>query len=117
MHVDPHYIKMLLSNLLGNAQLYAKSCISITTDLSGDFVLMTIADDGPGIPEVERENIIKPFVRGLDKGQPHGHGMGLAIVARIAQWHGVQLHIGESQELGGAEFLLTFPAYKSRHNF
>ena len=69
---------------------------------------ITIEDDGDGIPIDERDQVIKPFWRGSNSAETKGHGMGLAIVARIAEWLGAKLEITESKQLGGAAISLRF---------
>ena len=63
-----------------------------------------VEDDGPGIPEDQRDEALKPFARldparNQDKGS--GVGLGLAITADIARAHGGMLRLGESEKLGG----------------
>ena len=109
---DENYLCMLVNNLLSNAQQYAEKQVRITTQQTSNSVVMCVFDDGPGIAVEEREKIFKPFTRGEINSQQNGYGMGLAIVARIAAWHGAQVTIAQSEELGGAEFIVTF----KRHN-
>lgn len=111
VRVDPHYFKMLINNVLGNAQHYAKSRIKISTKAEGRYVKLIVEDDGPGIPEAERKEVLKPFIRGKEKSESHGHGMGLAIVSRIASWHSAELDITSSASLGGAQLCVRLPGY------
>ncbi len=71
---------------------------------------LTIEDDGDGIPLDERQQVTKPFWRGSNNAAVKGHGMGLAIVARIAVWLDARLEIAESKQLGGAAISLCFKA-------
>lgn len=110
---DARYLHMLLSNVFGNACQYASSTIEIVIEKQGRFIVVLIEDDGDGIPEEERERVLQPFYR---LKQPHdssdkGHGMGLAIVQRLAEWHQAELALGESEALGGACVRLKFIAY------
>ena len=74
---------------------------------------LQIEDDGPGIPPAERSSVLQPFYRG--EGGNHavsctrGHGLGLAIVERIAQWHQLGLQLEESERLGGLRVSLIWP--------
>mgnify|MGYP000715581292 CR=1 FL=1 len=82
---------------------------------------MTIADDGQGIDvdvDVDqRENILKPFLRGSfhqgahQQGHPvvKGHVIGLAIVKRILDWHLGEIHISQCPQLSGAQFTIILP--------
>jgi signal transduction histidine kinase len=105
---EENYLSMLVNNLLSNAQQYATKHVRITTEQTTTSVIMCVSDDGPGISVEKRENIFKPFTRGENHGEQKGYGMGLAIVARIAVWHGAQVVINQSDKLGGAKFTVTF---------
>ncbi|MDO9352815.1 MAG: ATP-binding protein, partial [Solirubrobacteraceae bacterium] len=68
-----------------------------------DWVVVSVSDDGAGIPEAERERVFERFVR-LDESRARdsgGSGLGLAIVRSIARAHGGEIEIGESAEPGG----------------
>lgn len=110
---DLRYLTMLFNNVLSNAQQHAKHQIEVHIKTKDQTTSVCIEDDGEGIPENERENVTKPFWRGQSARDKHqhnrkGHGMGLAIVERIAQWHEAQLKVGKSNTLGGASVTLTF---------
>jgi signal transduction histidine kinase len=109
---DENYLSMLINNLLSNAQQYAAKHVRITTKQTTTSVIMCVSDDGPGITVEKRGEIFKPFTRGENQSEQKGYGMGLAIVARIAVWHGAHVVISQSKQLGGAEFIVTF----KRHN-
>jgi signal transduction histidine kinase len=106
---DPNYLAMQLHNLMDNALKHAHGSVAVTVTTSPGNVTLIIEDDGDGIPASEREDVIKPFWRGKQKQEVKGHGMGLAIVARIAEWFGADLLIDESKVLGGAAVSLRFP--------
>jgi len=106
---DPEYLAMLVHNLLQNALRYGRGRVQISVLLEGDQVHLQIADNGSGIPPAEREKVLKPFYR--SEGSHHqgrGHGLGLAIVERITQWHGAELLLSESAELGGLNVSVIF---------
>ena len=105
---DEKYLSMLINNLLSNAQQYSVKQVFITTQQTNNSVVMSVSDDGPGIALEKREHIFKPFTRGENHSEKKGYGMGLAIVARIAAWHDAQISVGQSEELDGAKFTLTF---------
>jgi signal transduction histidine kinase len=105
---NENYLSMLINNLLSNAQRYAVKQVQITTQQTAKNVFICVSDDGPGIAKEKRENIFKPFTRGENHSEQVGYGMGLAIVARVAAWHGAQVAISQSNELGGAQFTVTF---------
>ena len=105
---DINYLSMLINNLLNNAQQYANSMIKLSITKSGPKLHFIISDDGPGIAKEKRSELLKPFTRGANAFETPGYGMGLAIVAKVAQLHDASLVVTESIELGGAEFCLTF---------
>ena len=110
---NENYLSMLINNLLSNAQRYAVKHVRITTKQTTTSLIMCVSDDGPGIAVEKREEIFKPFTRGENQSEQKGYGMGLAIVARIALWHGAQVVISQSDKLGGAKFTVTFKRYNN----
>lgn len=100
-----------LHNLLQNALRYARERVDVTLTITGDQVIIQVEDDGPGIPEQERERIFESFVRLRNAPELHsaGFGLGLAIVHRVMQWHrgSVQVDTGTT---GGARFTLRWPS-------
>ncbi|HEX6523018.1 MAG TPA: HAMP domain-containing sensor histidine kinase [Streptosporangiaceae bacterium] len=105
---DPDTLTRLLANLLDNALAAVPSAdpaIGITVEPRRDQVELRITDNGPGIPEPDRERIFDRFHR-LDHSTP-GHGLGLAIARRIAREHGGDLVCHPSAS--GAAFSLTLP--------
>jgi len=76
----------------------------------GSSVVLTVADDGPGVPPALRDRIFDRFVRGDgDSGPRSGSGLGLAIVKAVADAHGGSVVL-ESPKGGGARFVVTLPA-------
>lgn len=111
---DEDAIARMLDNLIRNGVRYAKTCILIRLQLSQDNALLSVNDDGPGIPEENWSDIFDPFVR-LDKSRDRnsgGIGLGLAIVQRYIQLHQGSVSIGKT-ELGGASFQLQWPKAQS----
>ncbi len=107
---EPRFMARALTNLARNAAKYASGRLRIGFERGDQGCLIHVDDDGPGIPEADRERIFKPFVR-LDSSRSRdtgGHGLGLAIVQRVMAWHGGSITIGTSQ-LGGARFTLCWP--------
>lgn len=108
IRADKRYLAMQLNNIMSNALHYATSKVLVRVYQEGSGIVIAIEDDGAGIPEKDRDDIIKPFVRGSNTDGQKGHGMGLAIVARIAQWTKATLAIDTAKELGGASVRLHF---------
>lgn len=111
----PRYVAMMVNNLLQNAVNYGNSRVAVALVKKRNRIMLTIEDDGPGIPEERRREMLKPFVRGdhnNDTGSK-GYGMGLAIASRIAEWHGANFVLSDSEQLGGARFDISFPVASS----
>lgn len=111
---DPRYLSMLINNILNNAIKYSHSQIILTVSHELDNIILYIEDDGPGIKASERDHVLKPFYRSKEENTAtiQGHGMGLAIATRIAQWHSASLTINQSKTLGGAAVKLAFLSAK-----
>lgn len=108
--IDRNAMIRAVNNLLSNAARYAEKEILVTINIIKKHVYIRVHDDGPGIPEADRESIFNPFTQ-LDNAARDSdarHGLGLAIVHQIAQWHKGEVSVGESS-LGGAEFVIRCP--------
>lgn len=103
VRLRPQSISRALENLIGNAGRYGTS-VSLTVQASERQIRFIVEDDGPGIPEAQRDRATTPFAR-LDEARNRdggaGAGLGLAIVADIARSHGGSLVLGKSERLGG----------------
>jgi two-component system OmpR family sensor kinase len=112
---DGHYLERALQNVLVNAKKYAQQRITLTLQQQQNHWHIDIEDDGPGIPQAMREEILKPFFRleASRNKQGGGFGLGLAIVQRIMQWHQGSIRVSESATLGGARFCLRLPLRQS----
>jgi signal transduction histidine kinase len=114
VRMDPDRMALAASNLLVNACRYASQQVSIELRADEDRYTLAVEDDGPGIPESEREKVFKAFTR-LDDSRSRGtggYGLGLAIVARIAALHGGAARV-ESAALGGARIVVSWPRQAS----
>jgi two-component system, OmpR family, osmolarity sensor histidine kinase EnvZ len=110
LHVRPNAFVRLLDNLVGNAFRYAKT-VSIDAEHTGNVLIFTVDDDGPGVPADKREHVFKPFVR-LDEARNQdasGTGLGLAIARDIARSHGGDIKLLDSP-LGGLRAVVRVPA-------
>ncbi len=92
-------LRLIVDNLLENAALHGASRVDVDLERDDDSWLLRVADDGPGIPEDERERLLEPFARGRTTVAP-GTGLGLAIVAQQVSLHGGTLRLTDSP-LGG----------------
>jgi C4-dicarboxylate-specific signal transduction histidine kinase len=77
--------------------------VQVATGRDASGLWITVADDGPGIPEALRHAIFDPFF----SRREGGIGLGLTIVQQIVQVHGGEIEVGESA-WGGASFTLLF---------
>jgi two-component system, OmpR family, sensor kinase len=106
---DVHLFESVLRNLLYNAGRYATSRINVSFATRAGLNELRVEDDGPGIPAAERSRVFQSFVQlNPSAGKKVGYGLGLAIVKRAIEWHGGDVHIGES-ELGGALVAASWP--------
>ena len=117
---QPLLIRELIRNLVDNALQYTPAggevTARVTPDPFGQVVVLQVEDSGPGIPEAERELVLRPFYRALDT-QVEGSGLGLAIVKEIATQHGSTVTITDARTRSsagpgqgpGALFTLRFP--------
>ncbi|WP_338686691.1 HAMP domain-containing sensor histidine kinase [Streptomyces acidiscabies] len=101
----------VLANLLDNAARHTRTEVEVTVRTEGEDAVLTVTDDGPGVPPEHRARIFERFVR-LDDARSRdegGAGLGLAIARDIAVRHGGTLTVGEAPA-GGAKFELRLPA-------
>jgi signal transduction histidine kinase len=110
---EQNFLAMLINNLLSNAQQYASHVIQVSIVQTTQYIELVVEDDGLGIAQDKQLELLQPFTRGHNDSQKPGFGMGLAIVARIADWHHAQVAISHSEELGGAKFTVTFSRLNS----
>lgn len=104
-------LERLFTNLLSNATRHANSTVDVSTQEHGGVVLVTIDDDGHGIPAAERERVFQRFTR-LDDARSRdrgGSGLGLALAHDIALRHHGTLTADEAR-LGGASLRLELPS-------
>ncbi len=107
---DAAVLRRVLRNLGDNAARHTRSRISFALAEHDSVVVMAVDDDGPGIPEAERERVLERFVR-LDAARARdagGSGLGLAIVAELVAAHGGALTVAGSP-LGGARIEVSLP--------
>lgn len=106
-------LKRALMNLIDNAFNYGNRA-ELIASLSDNNLIITIDDDGPGIPEEERVNVFKPFYRidnsrNLDKKTPSGgSGLGLAIAMDAITSHGGHIKLSDSP-IGGLRVTIFIP--------
>jgi signal transduction histidine kinase len=107
---DRRLLARAVGNLLRNAQKYAAHTVALSARRAGGLLEIVIDDDGPGIPEDDRERIFEPFYR-LDRSRDRatgGFGLGLSIARKAVRLHGGTLRV-EGSPLGGARFVISLP--------
>ncbi|MDH5456924.1 MAG: ATP-binding protein, partial [Gammaproteobacteria bacterium] len=103
----------LAGNLLDNACKWCARRVRIAIvpssgrSAAASGMVLTVADDGPGIPQEAADALLQRGMR-LDESTP-GHGIGLAVVKDIARSYGGQLVIQQAADLGGAEIIVSIP--------
>ena len=115
---DSAYLMILVGNIIQNAIQYCNSIIEVELIEKDGHVLLIVSDDGKGIAPEQRQQILKPFIRGKDNEQNvKGYGMGLAIVKRILEWHQGEIKIDDASTLSGAKFTISLPKFESVDEF
>jgi signal transduction histidine kinase len=107
---DRRLLARAIGNLLRNAQKYAAKEVVLAARRDGERLEIAVEDDGPGIPEEERERIFEPFHR-LDRSRDRatgGFGLGLSIAQKAIALHGGTLRV-ERAALGGARLVISMP--------
>lgn len=106
---DMEAMEKILSNLLSNAYKYtpAGGEVHLQLHLAGNQVVLTVEDNGPGIPKAERENIFSRFYRIDRDRRSSGTGIGLTLVKQLVEKSGGSIKVSGNQ---GARFEVTWPA-------
>jgi two-component system, OmpR family, osmolarity sensor histidine kinase EnvZ len=106
-----HLIKRCLYNLIDNSIKYAGNA-DIVVKRNNSTIEISIEDDGPGVPENERERVMRPFYR-IDKSRQMADGsvgLGLSIVQDIVNSHGGTIKLTDNPKGKGLKVILNFPA-------
>ena len=106
----PLAMQRLLDNLVGNAYTYSKGMVEVIGKITAENIVISVLDNGPGIPPEHAERLLRPFER-MDSARNKnegGSGLGLAICNRIAKLHRGKLELINRPE-GGLEARLSLP--------
>jgi two-component system sensor histidine kinase QseC len=106
------WLRVLVRNLVDNAIRYTPSggqiMVAVSPRSAAAGPVLHVGDSGPGIPPELRESALRRFHR-LDNTGQSGHGLGLSIVARVAELHGAVLSLERDPHLHGLGVSLVFP--------
>lgn len=101
-------LQEMLGNLLDNACKWAVNTVQVSANLQAQQLLICVEDDGCGVADAQKTQVLERGVRGDEKVQ--GSGLGLAIVADLAQLYGGELQLADSA-LGGLRAELYLPVF------
>ena len=106
---DLDWLARAIVNLLSNACDFARCEIVLSASYNQGFVTIKVEDDGPGVHKKNWGKIFSPFFQEQSHRNRDGesYGLGLAIVAKVADWHHGTVSVSKSQSLGGACFTLS----------
>ena len=109
---DPLLLKLLLSNLLENANKYSPRTKPVDLKLwqNNTFIMLEVKDEGEGVPEVERKKVFEKFYRiGSEQTRKtQGTGLGLYLCRKIAADHNGTIQLKDNQPQG-SKFIVQFP--------
>ena len=110
---DRELLTQMLVNLIENAIIHSNQGATITVSLRSSRAgcALCVADDGPGVPECERSNIFRRFYRLEQSRSSPGNGLGLSMVAAIAELHGARTAAEDNRP--GLRINISFPHAKS----
>lgn len=114
VEAEYRYLHRVIQNFVGNALRYCNHTIQVSGGVENGMAYVCVEDDGAGIPEKDREKVFEAFAR-LDDSRTRssgGYGLGLSIVSRIAYWFGGVAKVDQSPSLGGARFVMRWPAQR-----
>ncbi len=107
--IDPSSLRSVVENLLRNATQWAKSKVKVNLYKEGEWITLSVEDDGPGIPYEDRFRVFEPFF----SRRKNGSGLGLALVKKITIDFGGFVFV-EDSPLGGARFVLKIPLKEAK---
>lgn len=107
---DAKLFRLIVLHLVANAALFTQVGGKVTVELActPDHVMLTVQDDGIGIPEVDRLRVYQTFYRGSNVSARKGNGIGLALIQHCVSQLGGRVDF-DSQENDGTTFVITLP--------
>lgn len=108
---DGVLIGSLFKNALSNSLKFSSGEVGLCVSVVGDFACIEVTDRGPGIPAADRDRVFDPFFRAKSTraGGETGHGLGLALIARVARAHAGRAEFIHSNH--GAHLVIRIPAW------
>jgi signal transduction histidine kinase len=108
--LPPHQLRQVLQNLVANALRHGGNPprIVVSGQVRAGSTVLLVRDHGPGVPEASRESVFRPFARLAGSEPREGHGLGLAIVRKVAERAGGRVWV-EAADGGGACFCVSVP--------
>jgi signal transduction histidine kinase len=117
VHGNRELVSQALANLVDNAIKYAEprektengalAEIVVRALNEGERVLLTVADNGPGIPEADRSRVLERFVRLEQSRSQPGSGLGLSLASAVARLHGGELTLSDNEP--GLKSIIALP--------
>lgn len=112
MRVDAEKLRTIVDNLLSNAVKFSPTGgrIELTLAREGGDVVITVADQGPGIPDEEQDDVFDAFFQGRNRAEGYvkGSGLGLSIAREYAEAHGGRIRL-ETPTSGGTRIQVVLP--------
>lgn len=102
-------LREMISNLIDNALRHTQDSVHVSINEEHSEATLSIVDNGPGIPETEREKVFQRFYRILGHGDSEGSGLGLAIVREICWAHGGKITLSANGNDCGLAAKVTLP--------
>jgi signal transduction histidine kinase len=98
MQGDEELLTQMFSNLVENSIRHTPAGANLRLELASEngFAVASVIDDGLGVPPEERDKVLRRFYRVSSSRSTEGHGLGLALVAAIAQLHGAKLELSDA---------------------
>lgn len=111
---NPVLLAILLRNLIDNAVRYSPegSSVVVSTRERGESIVLEVTDSGPGIAPEQRAGALERFIR-LEGNREPGSGLGLSIVARIAEIHGARFELDQPSGAAGLCARVSFPGVEA----
>jgi signal transduction histidine kinase len=117
MSGDVEQLRRAVRNLVHNATRHASGRVTVSLEEVDSSVVLTVDDDGPGVPDSERDRVFERFTR-LDSSRSSsdgGTGLGLAITRDIVERHGGSVTV-EDSSAAGARFVVRLPTSPPPHS-